>query len=459
MISRVKYNIDMCHGPLFGKIVLFSLPLMTANMVQHLFSAVDLIVIGRYASYDAMAAVGSSGPLISTILSVFFGLSVGANVLVARYIGAKDHVRLFRTVHTTIAIAIYGGIALAILGAMISQPVLELMRPPPEVLKKATLYLRLYCFCIPLIMVYNFGSSILRAAGDTRRPMIFMLAGGMIKTTLNLFLVRVFHWDVGGVATASLIANAVSAGLVLATLSGMRDDCRLYWKRIRIYGADLVDNLKIGIPAGIQGSLFSLSNVVIQSTINSFGAEAIAGTAATHSMENIVYVSFISYYFAAISFVGQNHGAKKYKRIVKSIWYCLLLAALSTTLLGMAIYCCRYTLLGIFNPDPAVIEWGALRMKYLVMIYFLCALMEVLNGALRGLGHSVIPMVTTTSGACVFRVAWVTWIFPLRPSMENLLLSYPISWILVSAVNGVILYCICRRLLSSAAATLKHHPA
>ena len=459
MISRVNYSIDMCHGPLLGKIVRFVIPLMAANMMQCLFSAIDLIVIGRYASADAMAAVGSSGPLISAILSVFFGLSVGGNVLAARYIGAKDQERLFRTVHTVIAIALYGGVLLAISGWLISRPVLELTQPPPEVLQKATLYMRLYCASIPFTLLYNFGSSILRAAGDTRRPMIFMIAGGAVKTSLNLFLVRFFHWEVGGVATATLIANALSAGLVLATLSGMRDGCRLYWKRIRIYGAELLDNLKIGIPAGIQGSLFSLSNVVIQSSVNTFGSDAIAGTAATHSMENIVYVAFISYYFAAISFVGQNHGAKKNKRIIKSIWYCIALAVFSTTLLCLAIYCNRYALLGIYNSDPAVIEWGALRMKYLVMIYFLCAIMEVLNGALRGLGHSVIPMVTTTSGACVFRVAWVLWIFPLRPSMENLLLSYPISWILVSAVDGAILYYLCRRMIRSAVAKMKHFSA
>lgn len=453
MIGDEKYRIDMCRGPLFGKIVLLSLPLMVANMMQFLFNAVDLVVIGRYASYDAMAAVGSCGPLISMILSIFFGLSVGANVLVARYIGAQNHVRLFRSVHTAIAIALYGGILLAAAGWVVSRPVLELMKPPPEVLHKATLYMRLYCACIPFILLYNFGSSILRAAGDTRRPLYYMLISGAIKTILNLFLVRVFHWDVGGVATATVIANAVSSSLVLLTLSGLRDGCRLYWRRIRFYRINLIDNLKIGIPAGIQGSLFSLSNVVIQSTVNSFGSQAMAGTAAAASLESIVFVAFISYYYSVISFVGQNHGAKKYKRIVKSILYCLLLSVISSVLLGVAICGFEAQLLQLYNPDPEVIRWGVVRLKYLVMIYFLCAIMEVLNGALRGLGHSLTPMIVTTLGACVFRVFWVWWIFPLRPTMENLLVSYPVSWITVSLVDGAILYYICRRMFRDAVNT------
>ncbi|MBQ6351965.1 MAG: MATE family efflux transporter [Lentisphaeria bacterium] len=447
-----RYKIDMCHGPLFGKILRFSIPMMAAYVMQFLFNAVDLVVVGRYASADAMAAVGSCSSLVSTILSVFFGLSVGANVLVARYIGAKDRLRLFRSVHTAVAIALYGGVLLAAVGWVIAAPMLALMRPPPEVMPKAVLYVRLYCAAIPFILLYNFGSSILRADGDTRRPLYYMIVSGIVKTGLNLFLVRVFHWDVGGVAVATLLANAVSSSLVLRALVGMRDGCRLYPKRIRFYWRNFIDNLRIGIPAGVQGSLFGVSNVIIQSTVNSFGAEAMAGTAAAASLESIVYVAFISYYFSAISFVGQNHGAKKYKRIVKSIWYCLLLGVVSSALTGAAVLFWERPLLAIYNPDPGVIHWGVIRLKYLVMVYYLCAIMEVLNGALRGLGHSLTPMVVTILGACFFRVAWVLWIFPLRPTMDTLLISYSVSWILVSVVNGVILTFICRRMLRDAAA-------
>ena len=451
MNSGEKYQIDMCHGPLFAKIVKFSIPLMVANITQFLFNAVDLVVIGRYASYDAMAAVGSCGPLISMILSVFFGLSVGANVMVARHIGANDRTRIHRSVHTAMSIALYGGIVLAVIGGAVSKPVLVLMSPPRDVLCKATLYMRLYCACIPFILIYNFGSSILRATGDTRRPLAYMLAAGIMKTLLNLFFVRTLHWDVGGVAAATLVANFVSASMVFRALTDMRDGCRLYWRKLRIYWTSLIDNLKIGIPAGVQGSLFGLSNVIIQSTVNSFGAQAMAGTAAAVSLESIVFVAFISYYYSVISFVGQNHGAKKYKRIVKCVFHCLLLAVLTSSLIGMTICCFDTELLSIYNPDPEVIRWGVIRLKYLAMLYFLCAIMEVLNGALRGLGHSLIPMIVTMLGACVFRVFWVLCIFPLHPTMDNLLISYPVSWILVSAVNTIILYRICRRMFRDAA--------
>jgi len=451
-----KYQIDMCHGPLFGKIVLFSIPLMTANVMQVLFNAIDLVVLGRYASYEALAAVGACGSLISMILSIFFGLSVGANVLTARYIGSRSHKEIFRTVHSAMATALYGGIVLAVFAAIITRPVLVWMQTPPEILPKSALYVQLYCAAIPFILLYNFGSSILRAAGDTRRPLVYMLFSGCVKVALNLFLVRVFHLDVAGVAASTLISNAISSALVIRALVTLRDSTRLFLNNLKLYASNFRDILRIGIPAGIQGSLFGISNVLIQSTINSFGSKAMAGSAATGSLEGIVYVAFISYYFSVISFVGQNHGAKKYKRIVRSIFYCLALATLTALFFGWALYFAGPYLLEIYNPDPEVIQWGMIRLKYLVTTYFLCAIMEVLNGSLRGLGHSLTPMVVTLLGACVFRVVWVVWVFPLRPTMEFLLLSYAVSWILVCLVDGGILQIVCRKLFRDAAHKPRH---
>ncbi|MBO4632500.1 MAG: MATE family efflux transporter [Lentisphaeria bacterium] len=456
MNSGSKYQIDMCHGPLFGKIVRFSIPLMISNIMQVLFNIIDLIVIGRYAPHEAMAAVGSCGPLINTILSIFFGLSVGANVLAARYIGAKDRVQVFRSVHTAMAVALYGGVLLAVVGILISKPLLIWMATPESVLPKASLYMWLYCVGIPVILLTNFGISLLRANGDTRRPMIYMIFAGFIKVLLNLFLVRVFHWDVAGVALATLISNIVASVLMINALTGLRDSSRLFLKKIRFYGSIFKDMLKIGIPAGIQGSLFGVSNMIIQSTINSFGSKAMAGSAATGSLEAIVYTAFISYYFSVISFVGQNHGAKKYKRIIKSIFYCLILTSATGIITGWSIYFSGPELLKIFNPDPEVVHWGMIRLKYVVTTYFLCAIMEVFSGSLRGLGHSLTPMIVTMLGACVFRICWVLWIFPHYKTMQNLLLSYPVSWILVCIVNGLIVYFICRKLFRDAAH--EHHP-
>ena len=452
MNSGSKYQIDMCHGPLFGKIVRFSIPLMISNIMQVLFNIIDLIVIGRYAPHEAMAAVGSCGSLISTILSVFFGLSVGANVLAARYIGARDRVQVFRSVHTAMAVALYGGILLAAVGILISRPLLIWMATPESVLPKASLYMWIYCAGIPMILLTNFGISLLRATGDTRRPMVYMIFAGFVKVLLNLFLVRVFHWDVAGVALATLILNMIASALMINALTGLRDSSRLFLKKIRFYGSIFKDMLKIGIPAGIQGSLFGVSNMIIQSTINSFGSKAMAGSAATGSLEGIVYTAFISYYFSVISFVGQNHGAKKYKRIIKSIFYCLILTSATAMITGWSIYFSGPELLKIFNPDPEVV-----RLKYLVTTYFLCAVMEVISGSLRGLGHSLTPMIVTLLGACVFRICWVIWIFPHYKTMQNLLLSYSVSWILVCLVNGLILYFICRKLFRDAA-NGHHHP-
>jgi len=451
MKSTEKYQIDMSHGPLFGKIVLFSLPLMSSYVMQVLFSTIDLIVIGRFASSKAMAAVGATSGLTVLVLNIFFGLSVGVNVLAARYIGARDRKNLSASVHTAAAVGLYGGLVMAVIGILISRPVLKMMHTPAEILNQSSLYMWIYCSSIPFIILYNFGSSILRAQGDTRRPLYFMIVGGIVKVLLNLFLVIVLRMDVGGVALATLVSNGISAGLTLRALAAARDAARLIWKKVRIDKAIFKDMLRIGLPAGIQGSFFSLSNIVIQSSINSLGTQAIAGNTAAQSLEGLVYVASSSFYYTAISFVGQNHGAQKYKRIVRSVLICMLCTIVLSLISGWLFYLFGRPLLKIYNSDPEVIKWGMIRAEILFTTYFLCATMDTISGSLRGLGHSVKPTIVTLMGVCVFRIFWVLWIFPHYKTMENLMISYPVSWSIVSLVNGAILFWVIRRMFRKAA--------
>ncbi len=440
----------MCHGPLFSKIILFSIPLIVTNMLQLIFHAIDLVVLGQFANAKSLAAVGATSGLTVLVLNIFFGISVGVNVLTARYTGARDREKVSQTVHTAASVAFFGGILMALLGVLISRPVLRLMAAPEEILDRSTLYMQIYCAGIPFVIFYNFGSSILRALGDTRRPLIFMIIAGVVKVLLNLFFVVVLHLDVAGVALATMISNALSALMVIITLRTARDASRLIWKKIRIRGEILKEMLKIGLPAGIQGSFFSLSNVVIQSTVNSFGAVVIAGNTAAYSLESIVYVGSSAYYYTGISFIGQNHGAQKYKRIARSILYCFLCSFTASVLFGWGFYLLGVPLLKIYNPDPEVIKWGLIRMKILLTTYFLCGFMDVISGALRGLGHSVKPTIVTLMGVCFFRIGWVFWVFPKQPTMENLMVSYPVSWALVSIVNGAILFVVCRKMFRTA---------
>ena len=450
MNSGNKFQIDMCHGPLFSKIILFSIPLIITNMLQLLFQATDIIVLGRFADAPTMASVGATSGLTVLVLNIFFGLSVGVNVLAARYTGARDRKRVSLTVHTAAAVAFYGGLAMAVIGILIARPALVLMETPPEILSRSVTYLRIYCAGIPFIVCYNFGSSILRAGGDTRRPLVFMLIAGVVKVLLNLLFVPVLHLDVAGVGMTTLISNALSALLVVITLRTARDASRLIWKKIKIDGPILIEMLKIGLPAGIQGSFFSLSNVVIQASINSLGPVIIAGNTAAYSIESIVYVGSSAYYYTAISFVGQNHGSQKFKRIARSIGWCFACSFTATVLMGWSAWLFGEPLLKIYSSDPAVIEKGMIRMKMLLTVYFTCGFMDVISGSLRGLGHSVKPTIVTLMGVCFFRIGWVYWIFPLHRTMENLMISYPVSWTLVSIVNGTILFVVCRRMFRTA---------
>ncbi len=437
----------MCHGPLLGKIIRFAVPLMMANVAALMFNAADLIVLGQYASSESMAAVGAAPAFTTLMLNLFWGISAGVNVLTARYIGAKDNKNVSRTVHTAIAVGCYGGLFMAVLGLIITKPVLRWMAVPDKIFESAALYMWIWCIGIPFMILFSFGSAILRSMGDTKRPLIFMIIAGVVNVLLNMFFVIVCKMDVAGVAIATKISNALSAILVLRSLAVSGGVCSFVWKKVGVTWVILKDMFRIGLPAGVQGMMFSISNIIIQSTLNSFGWQAIAGSTAALSIEGMVHAAFGAYALAVVSFVGQNHGAKKYKRIMKSIWLCIgcgTVTALVLTVIGLVF---KVPLLTLFNPDPEVVKYGILRMEYQLTFYSLLAIMEIVLGALRGLGYSFVPMFISLMGACVFRVVWVWTIFPCYKSLENLFLSYPVSWILVDLVAGCMLFFVCRNML------------
>ena len=451
MADGKKYRIDMTSGPLLGKIIRFSLPLMAANVMQLLFHAVGLIVLGRFAHGEAIAAVGATSGLTLLILNIFLGLATGVNVLAARYIGSKDVRKVSQTVHTAMAVALYGGVVMSLVSLLIAKPMLRLMATPENIINNAAVYMWIYSLGVPAVIFYNFGSAILRADGDTRRPLVFMVIAGVVNIMLNLFFVVLCKMDVAGVALAAMIGSSVSAFLVMRVLLNTPGCWKLEWKKLKFHWDALKEMLKIGLPAGMQGAMFSISNITIQSAVNSFGWQAIAGNTAALSLEGIVYVACSSYYYTAISFAGQNHGAGRIDRVIKSVFYCALCTSIAATVLGWSCFLGGRTLLGFYNSDPEAIQWGMIRLRILFTSYFLCGLMDVVSGSLRGLGHSFKPMLVIMMGVCGLRVVWVFWILPYKRTMETLMVSYPVSWILVILINGAMLFYICRKMLKQQA--------
>lgn len=442
-----RFQIDMCHGPLFRQIILFSLPLVSTFILQTLFNAADLVVIGRYASHEAMASIGATLNMNALVLNVFIGLSIGSNVIASRFFGAKDDRGMSRTVHTAITLSFFGGIALAAVAQILVRPLLVLMGTPEDILPRSCLYIRICFAAIPFIMLYNFGCSILRAVGDTRRPLFFLVIAGSVNVLLNLVFVIVLHMDVAGVALATAVSHVIASVLILRTLTASRASYGFSFGKIGVDRAIVKEMMRIGIPAGIQSSCFAVSNMVIQSSVNSFGSLAIAGNTAALGLESILYVGSYSFHQAAISFTAQNLGGRKYKRILRSIFGCFLCASVATLVMGYGFYFAGAHALAVFNPDPEVIQWGMIRMKILFTTYALCGIMDVASGALRGLGYSTSSAVISLTGACGFRVFWVFVVFPHDRSMKNLMISYPISWLLVSAVSCLLLWYVYRRII------------
>ncbi len=424
------YEINMTEGPLLGKIIRFAIPLALSSILQLLFNAADMVVAGRFAGNQALAAVGSTGALIQLIINLFIGLSVGVNVLVARFYGAGQDLDLNETVHTAVLTSIVSGVFLIAAGVALSRPLLSLMGTPADVIDQSVLYMRIYFCGMPVMMLYNFGSAILRAVGDTRRPLYFLLLAGVVNVGLNLFFVIVVGIGVAGVAIATVISQAISAFLVLRCLIKSDGPYRVEVKRLKIYMKKLRAMVQIGVPAGLQSAAFSISNVIIQSTLNTFGSVAMAGSTAAGNIEGFVFGMMDSLSQATLSFTGQNVGAGKFDRVNKVVWECLalvtgvgLFAGVGTCLLGRP-------LLSIYTGDPEVINWGMQRMLMVCAPYFTCGVMNVLASALRGMGSNFTPMLVTIFGVCGIRILWVALIFPMNPTFMMLYASYPVSWVI-----------------------------
>ena len=428
--SSKKYEIDMCNGPLLGKIMIFYVPLMLSGILQLLFNAADIIVVGRWAGDNSLAAVGSNASIIGLLTNLFIGLSVGANILAARFYGAREEENLRQTVHTALLVSLLGGMLLAVTGALGAHTILIWMQSPPEVLDLATLYLRIYFLGMPATMLYNFGAALLRAVGDTRRPLYYLTLAGVINVVLNLFFVIVCHFDVAGVAIATVASQCVSALLVLRCLTKAGGAVRLDLRQLKIHPVRLRQIMRVGIPAGIQGVLFSLSNVVIQSSINSFGETVMAGNAAANNIETFIYASVNAFYQANISFTSQNLGAGRIDRIRPIMLRALGCAAVTGGVLGWLTVLLGPHLLGIYSDSAPVISAGMDRIRIVCTLYALCGLMDVIVGSIRGMGYAVTPMLVTLIGACGLRLLWIAVLFqiPEYHTIHTVYISYPVSW-------------------------------
>lgn len=425
----------MCNGPLFSKIVLYSIPLILTGVLQLLYNAVNIVVVGRFVGSNALAAVGSTTSLINLLINLFIGLSVGASVVMAKHYGADQYKDANETVHTSVAISTASGIILTVFGLLAAKPLLQAMGTPDDVLEPAVLYMKIYFLGMPASMVFNFSSAILRAVGDTRRPLYFLSVSGVINVVLNLMFVLTFHMDIAGVAVATVISQYVSVVLILLSLIHSDGCIKLRWRKIRFYKDKLFAIIRIGLPAGMQGTIFSLSNVLIQSSVNSFGSAVMAGNTAAMNIEGFVYISMNALYQAALNFTGQNIGAKKYGRIARILGSCLISVTIVGLTLGGLSYLFAGSLLGIYTVDPEVIATGIIRLSYISIPYFICGVMDVLVGSLRGMGYSVLPMLASIVGVCGIRITWIYTIFALDPRLETLYISYPISWAITAFVH------------------------
>ena len=431
------YEMDMCSGSLVRKIITFSIPLMLTGILQLMYNAADIIVVGQFTGKEALAAVGSTGSLINLLINIFMGLSVGTSVVIAQRSGANDHKGVHDAVHTSMALALYSGVGVALLGILAAKPLLELMGSPEDVIDASVLYMRIYFLGMPVNMLYTFGSAILRAVGDTRRPLLFLSVSGLVNVALNLVFVISFHMGVAGVAWATILSQAISAALVLHCLIRSDTAIRFEPRHTRIYREPMRAIARIGLPAGLQGSVFSISNVLIQSSVNSFGSITMAGSAASSNVEGFIYVAMNSFYQACLSFVGQNWGARRYGRVRRILWVCLGLVTAVGLAMGILCALLAPQLLSVYNTDPRVIQQGVVRLSLIAATYCLCGIMEVCVGQLRGIGYSMVPMLVSIVGVCGVRIGWIYTVFAQDPRLEILFLSYPVSWAFTALVQFI----------------------
>ena len=444
-----KSQSSMLSGSLFSGIIFYTIPIILTGLLQLLFNAADLIVVGRFCGSVSIAAVSATGTITNLIVNMFMGLSVGAGVSVAHGLGGNRSEEVRKTVHTALPTAFVGGVILTVIGVVFAKDFLVLMKTPESVLPLSTTYMQIYFGGIIFSMIYNFSASILRAAGDTKSPLLFLTIAGVINVMLNLVFVTVFHMNVAGVALATTISQAVAAVLVVIALTKRTDACKLYLGKLRFYKAPLLKMIRIGLPAGIQGSLFSISNVIIQSSINSFGSEAlISGTGAASNLEGFVYVTMNSFCQTSLNYTGQNAGAHQYERVKKAFGINLMYVAAIGIFLSTIIYTFGRQLLSIYIVDSQeAISYGIIRFNYVCLPYFLCGLMEVSTGALRGLGASFIPMCISVLGICGIRIGWIYTIFqvPQYHTPNCLYLSYSITWIITFLAQTIALFIIYRK--------------
>jgi putative MATE family efflux protein len=443
-----RYEMDMCSGSILKKMLLFALPLMCSSILQLLFNAADIVVVGRFAGDNSLAAVGSNSALISLMTNLFVGLSVGANVTAGHYYGAKQEGELSQNVHTAMLLSLISGIVLTLAGLLGARQILIWMQTPQEVLGLASLYLRIYFLGMTAVMVYNFGASLLRAVGDTQRPLYFLMLAGVVNVVLNLIFVIGLKMDVAGVALATVISQCISAALVVRCLLGEEGGIHLILGELHIHQDKLGRILQVGLPAGFQGMVFSLSNVLIQSAVNGFGSVVVAGSSASGNIESFVYFAMNAFYQATLSFTSQNMGAGNFARIRRSLLAGQFCVVITGMVLGGVVVLLGDKLLGIYTPSPAVIEAGLRRLRIIASTYAVCGMMDVMVGVLRGVGHSVLPMVVSLVGACGVRVLWLATIFRIERfhNIDVVYWSYPVSWLVTLAAHVACYLWVCRRL-------------
>lgn len=439
-IKKSKYEIDMCNGTIMDKLISFSLPLMLSGILQLMFNAVDIIVVGRFSGSQSLAAVGSTTALINMFTNLFIGISLGANVLAARFYAAKREKEMSETVHTAITLALISGIVMAFVGVIFSRFALELMDTPDDVIGLSTLYMRIYFLGMPFFMLYNYGAAILRAVGDTKRPLFFLVAAGVINAGLNLLLVIVFDMGVAGVAIGTIVSQMISSILVLRCLCRSEGSYKLSFSKLRIRGIYMKQIFQVGIPAGIQSTVINFSNVLLQSSVNSFGSTAMAGYTAANNIFGFLYVTVNSVTQTCMSFTSQNYGVGKYKRMDRVLIDCLILTVSVPLLLGCGAWLFGPQVLSIYTREKDVIESGMEILAITTVPYFLCGIMDLFPGALRGMGHSAVPMILSVIGTVGTRILWIFGFFPHRKSLYFLFISYPASWIITIVMQVICFY-------------------
>ena len=435
-----KYEIDMCNGTLMDKLISFSLPLMLSGILQLLFNAVDIIVVGRFTGRQALAAVGSTTALINIFTNLFIGISLGANVLAARFYASGKEKEMSETVHTSITLALISGLVMALAGVLLARFALNLMGTPNDVIDQSVLYMRIYFLGMPFFMLYNYGAAILRAVGDTKRPLFFLVISGMTNAVLNLVLVIVFHMGLAGVAIGTIVSQLISSILVLRCLYTSNTSYRLYFSKLGIKTQYLKQIFQVGIPAGIQSTVINLSNALLQSSVNSFGSVAMAGYTAANNIFGFLYMSVNAVTQSCMSFTSQNYGVKKLKRMDRVLLDCMILSVGVTLTLGCGAYFFGPELLKIYTSDADVIRCGVEVLAFTTVPYFCCGIMDLLPGALRGMGYSGVPMILSIIGTVGTRIVWIFGLFPAHRSLSFLFISYPVSWILTILMQAV---CFC----------------